>query len=84
MYIVSSCFHTLSWLVKKVVVCMQVKDLLLEMMGGEMPGQVVVACFLIREGADTSATSDSGQTPLDACSPEIAVTVSEFAKKYAG
>ena len=52
--------------------------------GDELSGQVVVACLLVREGADVSVISGSGDTPLDTCSPEIAVIVSEFSKKYAG
>ena len=63
---------------------LQVKESLLEMSEGEPSGQLVVACFLLREGADIAVIAGNGQTPLDGCSPEIAVTASEFAEKYAG
>ena len=53
-------------------------------MTGEVSGQLVVACFLIREGADITSVNSNGQTPLDACSPAMAVIVSEFSQKYAG
>ena len=53
-------------------------------MTDEVSGQLVVACFLIREGAEVTALDNNGQTPLDACSPEMAVTVSAFSEKYAG
>ena len=59
------------------------KELLVEMTTN-MTGQLVVACFLVREGADITARNSLGQTPLDACSPAMAVTVSDFASKYAG
>jgi E3 ubiquitin-protein ligase mind-bomb len=61
----------------------EVKGLLVEMTG-EVSGQLVVACFLIREGADITSVNSNGQTPLDACSPAMAVIVSEFSQKYAG
>ena len=50
----------------------------------DITGQLVVACFLIREGADHTVLNSSGQSPLEACSPEVAVIVSTFAGKYAG
>lgn len=53
-------------------------------MTDEVSGQLVVACFLVREGADITAKNGNDQTPLDACSPEMAVIVSTFADKYAG
>ena len=62
----------------------QVKKLLCDMSSGELSGQVVVACLLVREGADVSFMSGRGETPMDSCSPETAVIVSEFAKKYTG
>lgn len=61
----------------------KVKGLLMEMTD-EVTGQLVVACFLIREGADATIQNMNDATPLDACSPEMAVTVSTFASKYAG
>ena len=48
---------------------------------GEVSGHVIVACFLIREGADVRAV---GETALDSCDPEVAVILSTFADKYAG
>ena len=48
---------------------------------GEVSGHVIVACFLIREGADVRAV---GETALDSCDPEVAVILSTFAGKYAG
>lgn len=50
----------------------------------EVTGQLVVACFLVREGASISTLNGIGQTPLDICSPEIAVIISTFAGKHAG
>ena len=63
-------------------ITLQVKDLLMEMTD-EVSGQLVVACFLIREGADTTDKNRQGQTPLDVCSPEMAVLLSAFAERYA-
>ena len=51
---------------------------------GEVSGHVIVACFLIREGADVSAVAGNGETALDSCDPEVAVILSTFAGKYAG
>lgn len=53
-------------------------------MTDEVTGQLVVACFLIREGADATIQNNIDATPLDTCSPEMAVIVSTFASKYAG
>ena len=65
------------------VCIIQVKDLVMEMTD-VVTGQLVVVCFLVREGADITALNDSEQTPLDACSPEMAVVVSTFAGRHAG
>jgi ankyrin repeat protein len=62
----------------------KVRELLAGMQAGEVSGQLVVACFLVREEADLRLHSSDGESPLDSCSPEMAVTVSSFAEKYAG
>ena len=49
------------------------------------PG-VVLACFLVREGADIHLTNKNGLTPLQmySKSPESVAKVLEFAEKHAG
>lgn len=53
----------------------------MELSTTEPSGQLVVACFLIQEGADTTAKNNKGQTPLDLCSPEMAVIAAAFSQK---
>ena len=50
----------------------------------EVTSQMIVVCFLIREGGDVRAVSNSGQTALDSCAPDLAVVISGFAEKHAG
>lgn len=63
----------------------QVQDALDQEDGTIKPG-VVVACFLVQEGADIHLTNENSLTPLQMCSksPEIVAKVLEFAEKHAG
>ena len=63
----------------------QVQEALDQEDGTIKPG-VVVACFLVQEGADIHLTNKNGLTPLQMCSKssEIVAKVLEFAEKHAG
>ena len=63
----------------------QVQEALDQEDGTIKPG-VVVACFLVQEGADIHLTNKNSLTPLQMCSrsPEIVAKVLEFAEKHAG
>lgn len=53
----------------------------MEMSSTDPSGQLVVACFLIQEGADITTKNRNGQTPLDLCSPEMAVIAAAFSQR---
>lgn len=53
----------------------------MEMSSTDPSGQLVVACFLIQEGCDVTTKNRNGQTPLDLCSPEMAVIAAAFSQR---
>lgn len=72
----SSLHHKLGMII---VLLLQVKDRLGEQ--AHTDARVVVACFLIQEGADVHAKNKKGVSPLEACPSAISEVVADFAKE---
>ena len=56
-----------------------------EIIGRDVNTKAVVACFLIREGADLKLRNILRQTPLEGCTdPVLATVIATFAEEHAG